>query len=445
MLLLCARVASAWWNIIHDADETYNYWEPLHFMIHGEGFQTWEYSPEYAIRSWTYILVHSWVGILPRRFQFYALRGIFAVMSASVDTFFVNSLPEYASLTYVGLLGTGSFVSSTAFLPSTFTQYTSTLGIALALRKRYLASTVCFAVGAMLGWPFSGLLWLPVFMMMREPFITYVRASIISAQVLLVSTVIDAWYYRIWTIVPLNIVLYNVFSDHGPDLFGTEPWIYYFKNLALNYNLLFPLALLAFPLSLVIRKERLLMMGFFMWFTVFTMQPHKEERFMYPVYPMLCLSAAYTVTNIMKPFNEVFRKTVKVYIYLLATACSIFRIWSLTTSYSAPLTFFPALPPGQYCMGSDWYRFSTSFLLPPNVTISFMESEFRGLLPGKFNQSWDMPRMNDRNEFDPSKVIQEEECQCVIYWSTEPGLGATPFVDRETGVKKSGYYSYSCE
>jgi hypothetical protein len=33
----------------------YNYWEPLHFLLYGKGFQTWEYAPEYAIRSYAYV------------------------------------------------------------------------------------------------------------------------------------------------------------------------------------------------------------------------------------------------------------------------------------------------------------------------------------------------------------------------------------------------------
>ena len=43
LTLFLARVASAALNIIHDCDETYNYWEPLHYLIYNEGFQTWEY------------------------------------------------------------------------------------------------------------------------------------------------------------------------------------------------------------------------------------------------------------------------------------------------------------------------------------------------------------------------------------------------------------------
>ena len=37
----------------------FNFWEPLHYLDRGYGFQTWETSPVYAIRSWAYILLHT--------------------------------------------------------------------------------------------------------------------------------------------------------------------------------------------------------------------------------------------------------------------------------------------------------------------------------------------------------------------------------------------------
>lgn len=41
-LLIC-RYMSSKWNIIHDCDEVFNYWEPLHYLLYKSGFQTWEY------------------------------------------------------------------------------------------------------------------------------------------------------------------------------------------------------------------------------------------------------------------------------------------------------------------------------------------------------------------------------------------------------------------
>lgn len=37
------RYMSASSNIIHDCDEVFNYWEPLHYLLYKSGFQTWEY------------------------------------------------------------------------------------------------------------------------------------------------------------------------------------------------------------------------------------------------------------------------------------------------------------------------------------------------------------------------------------------------------------------
>lgn len=40
--LLAVRLLSAGLNTVHDCDEVFNYWEPLHFLLHGYGLQTWE-------------------------------------------------------------------------------------------------------------------------------------------------------------------------------------------------------------------------------------------------------------------------------------------------------------------------------------------------------------------------------------------------------------------
>jgi alpha-1,2-mannosyltransferase len=43
-IALCyLRYMSATSNIIHDCDEVFNYWEPLHYILYKSGFQTWEY------------------------------------------------------------------------------------------------------------------------------------------------------------------------------------------------------------------------------------------------------------------------------------------------------------------------------------------------------------------------------------------------------------------
>lgn len=118
---------------------------------------------------------------------------------------------------------------------------------------------------------------------------------------------IDSFFYKKFVCVPLNIVLYNVFSggSKGPNIYGVEPWTFYIRNLALNFNVWFLLALLALPSLLFqhfIRQKSVsrqtLLRGvvfvspFYLWLAIFTLQPHKEERFMYPAYPALVSNPA---------------------------------------------------------------------------------------------------------------------------------------------------------
>ena len=62
-LLLAARLSAAIWSGISDCDETFNYWEPTHHLLYGQGLQTWEYDPRFALRSYFYLLLH----LLPAR------------------------------------------------------------------------------------------------------------------------------------------------------------------------------------------------------------------------------------------------------------------------------------------------------------------------------------------------------------------------------------------
>lgn len=59
VLHLLIRIASALYSPITDADETFNYLEPLHYLLHGYGFQTWEYNS--GLRSWSYLLPYSFL------------------------------------------------------------------------------------------------------------------------------------------------------------------------------------------------------------------------------------------------------------------------------------------------------------------------------------------------------------------------------------------------
>ena len=177
-IFLVANLVAAAFAPIQDCDETFNYWEPTHYLSHGYGLQTWEYSPDYAIRSWLYIGFHAIVANIRRLFprsdkvaEFYFVRYILALACALCQTLMWRATclalnPRVGLFFILSLVfSPGNFHSSTAFLPSSFAMYMAMLGAAAFMNWRGGIKTsqgiFWFAVGAVFGWPFAGALCAP--------------------------------------------------------------------------------------------------------------------------------------------------------------------------------------------------------------------------------------------------------------------------------------------
>lgn len=75
-------------------------------------------------------------------------------------------------------------------------------------------------------------------LIMKRQFKAFFKWSIISFLTILLPTVaVDSWHYGRLVVAPWNIIAYNIFTEHGPDLYGVEPWTYYFVNGFLNFNI----------------------------------------------------------------------------------------------------------------------------------------------------------------------------------------------------------------
>ncbi|KAI1201755.1 glycosyltransferase family 22 protein [Nemania serpens] len=491
-IFLAANLAAALFAPIQDCDETFNYWEPTHYLSHGYGLQTWEYSPDYAIRSWLYVALHAVVAnfrrLLPRPTkvaEFYFLRYALAFLCAfcqvllyRVISFTLN--PRIGLFFLIALVTSpGNFHASASYLPSSFAMYTSFLGAAAFMNWKGGLKTSWgiwwFAVGGILGWPFASALCAPfmleeaIFALISdrqrfwEAMLRVGRGVIAGLLLMLGDATINTFFYHKFEVVPWNIVKYNIFSSTGgPDLYGTEPWTFYFRNLGLNFNIWFILALLSLPLFLLQKvftaKQHSLQSGlrtivflapFYMWLGIFTLQPHKEERFMYPAYPFLALNAALAFHIVLSAFGSSDPKTligkiparfkllVVTSILLVSLDLGLTRIAGIYTAYSAPLKIYEPLGAGivgeqglggradNVCFGKEWYRFPSSYFLPRNMHAKFIRSEFRGLLPGEFSEArtgfgffggtW-MPTsgLNDRNEEDMAKYVDIRQCSFLV-------------------------------
>ena len=141
-----------------------------------------------------------------------------------------------------------------------------------------------------------------------------------AAAALLPSLALDTAFYGRLTLSSWNLVRYNVVGGES-ERYGTEGPLFYLLNLFNSFNLALILALAAplvractdaappTPFStlhspqaelvgawVARRRPRLSLLvvvsSFHLWLGAMSAIPHKEERFMYVIYPQLCLGAA---------------------------------------------------------------------------------------------------------------------------------------------------------
>lgn len=328
-------------------------------------------SPEYMFRSYAYVGLHALV-MEPLRLAgvykpmaFFVVRGVLCFVSAACDGVLIHGAadrfgPGVGSFTLVAMLTAAGVVqASFAFLPSSFTMMLFSLCTGLWLGGNGPASVAAGAVGVLLGWPFAavalapvglGLVWDALRPLLHRPsawvkpaadvVALIVSGLVTTAAVLLVSLLVDIVFYGTVGLAVWEIIKYNALGmgggGQGSDLYGVEPWWWYGANLALNFNAVAPVALLA-PVALgcvllapplcggdrgaggVASRLRALRerwdpaaaaavsLALAGWFALMSSRAHKEERFMFPVYPMVAVCfglAAETATQVLAGWGD---------------------------------------------------------------------------------------------------------------------------------------------
>eukprot|EP00096_Caligus_rogercresseyi_P013813 TRINITY_DN6412_c0_g1_i1.p1 TRINITY_DN6412_c0_g1~~TRINITY_DN6412_c0_g1_i1.p1 ORF type:complete len:577 (-),score=53.78 TRINITY_DN6412_c0_g1_i1:48-1778(-) len=483
--ILSARIISAFWSNISDCDETYNYWEPAHFLLYGKGFQTWEYSPVYALRSYAYILMHIfplWMiqPLLQPIYLFYSARIVLGIFCTYCEVYFYRGIliqlgqsVGHLSLAFM-TLGVGMFISSTAFLPSSTSMYLCLLSYGAWFHGRNEVAIFATAVSTLFSWPFAGALGVPIavdilFRQQRIRF--FIEWCILSFLFIAFPQIVIDWvYYGKPVFAPLNIVLYNIFTSHGPDLYGTEPWYFYILNGFLNFNVVFLLSLFVVPIGLIAKLFSssslsqdipfvTIYLGFYLWLGIFTLQPHKEERFLFPIYPLICLGGAHSIESLGKIYRAIVSKLlgavtlIRLWKWIPIAFIAVFsilscsRLMSLYVNYHAPTSLWIQLNnlPGKasqgvkveknvkytVCVGKEWYRFPTSFFLPSTSwNIEFLKSDFKGQLPRHYEEDDTHATRRVYKEFNDQN--KEEDTRYRV-----SALDCDFIVDQDTGSEES--------
>jgi len=306
------RILGAYFfRVIMDCDETYNYWEPMHYMLYGSGMKTWENDAAHKFRSFGYEGLHALFGFLLGGFYgedkitvFYRVRAALGIGCALCETFLYTAVRarfggRVALFTLLGLMfSPGMLQSAHSFLPTTFTMCWFMLCWGFWLKGMHAAAVSAAAVGVCVGFPFSvfslapmlvHILWetLPQALLFplaralpasvsaalgwvrpaRKPSLTWgslaalggvVASGLATATAVTLScAAVDRVYYGEWTFFQWNTIEYNIFqkggNGQGSNNFKepeNEHWSWFLLNLTLNFNVFALLAALS-PLVLL--------------------------------------------------------------------------------------------------------------------------------------------------------------------------------------------------
>ena len=347
------------------------------------------------------------------------------------------------------------------------------------------------------------------------------RVILYTIGIQIIVMMVDYIYYGTFISPTWNIFLYNtgLFSNNNnnnddnngdndnnnnnigmkskDELYGVEDISYYIKNLILNWNIAFIMGVLALPFFIILsivrrfdslRKRKgkdiidnndddderknmeliiLLLVPMILWICVVFSRPHKEERFLFPIYPMIAVGTALVIDKIldMMYFGHLSKLTLKgittttrtrpttlsvsrakilwgVFLLIPFVLFSISRSMVLSDGYTAPLKLYKHLydyivTEEKYndsnnsgnkdklslvCVGGEWYRFPSSYHLPGNFRLAFLKSSFGGQLPQQFTELGSKEeslliqrgKFNDMNQEENDRYVNINECSYVI-------------------------------
>ncbi|CAI5740115.1 unnamed protein product [Peronospora destructor] len=395
---------------------------------------------------------------------FYGLRAALGLLSAYAEALYYQSTSRHFGrrtaryLLYILLFNAGTFHASTAFLPSSFSMVLVMLFTSAWMDKSHYLALFYGVVAVLCGWPYVGVLFIPFAaetLYTRGLIKSVLAGTSIGGVVLTLELLVNFYYYHRWVLPAWNIFVYNVLSNDS-TLYGTEPLSYYLLNLALNFNvvalLAVPAALFVFVLPSHYETGKVQLVAYlspmYIWMAIMFTQAHKEERFLSPIYPLVCLAAAITLSAVVYHIGRFFSHVRTVGSALsqlivvgtlgMYSLLSVSRIVSNVVNFGAPLRVYKHLytkvlpnpesdmspnavmPTVNLCLTKEWYRFPTSFFIPSNSTkVQFVKSSFSGLLPKPFEEhlhgtSIIPSAMNDQNREEPSRYVSINVCDYVV-------------------------------
>lgn len=302
-------------------DEFWQSTEVAYNMVYGIDYRTWEWRPGVRIRGYTHPLMFA---ALFKALQVlgldtpWAIRHAPALAQAALlavqDVYTIKTMraawkipKQWALLTvasswFVSYCGLRTFSNSVEAVVTTAALWH--LLVPGDFRRGCMFMGLCFVLR-----PTSGVLWffLSLFLLFvglssasrRKEFVKHLLQA--GAFWLVLSLLVDRFFYGEWTLVPWNFVVFNVARNYS-SLYGTHPFHWYVTSglPVMLGSLLVPVIwmvtlLMADGRNRIVVPQFMRREGLFALLAtllVYSMLAHKEFRFIYPLLPFFVLPLA---------------------------------------------------------------------------------------------------------------------------------------------------------
>ncbi|XP_074339821.1 alpha-1,2-mannosyltransferase ALG9-like [Apium graveolens] len=228
--------------------------------------------------------------------------------------------------------------------------YALSLSSAFYLLDMPTVALAVAAIGTTLGWPFLVLTFLPVTVhtLIRIQDHAFLRGFIVTSVVMVLSIRLNHQFYGMWT--SADQFFYDVVKGGVVGSYASESMLYYLKNgfysfsfgyvFAWLFLIILPIVRNKYPDMLVVVSPVYILTGFM------SLQPRKEERFLYSIYPLICVAASAVIISfpdlVRHKFNlnddsliVTIARSARPYILGVIVCISCFQTYHLTNGYSA--------------------------------------------------------------------------------------------------------------
>uniref|UniRef100_A0A8C3AYZ0 Mannosyltransferase n=1 Tax=Cyclopterus lumpus TaxID=8103 RepID=A0A8C3AYZ0_CYCLU len=147
--------------------------------------------------------------------------------------------------------------------------------------------------------PTALIVWFPLVMYhfwLETNKLKLITLNLVPIGFVLLIPLIDCIFYEKWTMVQFNFLKFNVFHSVA-DFYGSHPWHWYFtQGFAVVIGPHFPLFLHGCSIAY---KRYTILLAVVVWtIGVYSLLPHKEFRFIYPVLPFCMIFCGISLANL---------------------------------------------------------------------------------------------------------------------------------------------------